>query len=95
MMTTPMTRQVPIRSLYTPQCSLRRTVDRRRVTAGVEKKMAVQSPMGSLLTASNMERSMRPPITACAVILHRVAKSGVARIGDLEDDRRSGEELGY
>ena len=93
-MTTPMTRQVPIRSLYTPQCSLRRTVDRRSVTAGVEKKMAVQSPMGSLLTASNMERSMRPPTTACAVILHLVARSGEARMGDLEHNRGSEEEPG-
>ena len=87
MITTPMTRQVPMRSLYTPQCSLRRTVDRRSVTAGVEKKIAVQSPMGSLLTASNMERSMRPPTTAWAVILHRVEKSGEARMGDLEEAR--------
>ena len=96
MMTTPMTRQVPIRSLYTPQCSLRRTVDSRRVTAGVEKKIAVQSPMGSLLTASNMERSMMPPTTACAVILHRVARSGEASMGDLERDRgQNNLSLGY
>ena len=57
--------------------------DRSKVTGGVEKKMAVQSPMGSLATASKMDRSRMPPRTACATSLHRVRRSGVASSGDL------------
>ena len=66
---------------------MRRKVDRRRVTAGVEKKMAVQSPMGSLSTASKMLSGMRPPMMAWAPILHLVARSVVARSGDLGINR--------
>ena len=58
-------------------------VDNMRVTVGVEKKMAVQSPIGSLATASKMHRSRTPPRTACAASLHLVARSGVAKMGDL------------
>ena len=57
------------------------------VKLGLQKKMAVQSPMGSLSTASKMLSSMRPPMMAWAPILHLVARSGVARSGDLGINR--------
>ena len=72
---------------YTPQWSFSRRVESSSVTAGVEKKMAVQSPMGSRWTASKMESSRRPPTTAWAASLQRVARSGVAR--RLEPDPRT------
>ena len=57
--------------------------ERTRVTAGVEKKIAVQSPMGSLWTDSKMARRKVPPTTPWAHSLHLVAVSGVPRRGTL------------
>ena len=47
MTTTPAIRIPPMNVLYSPQWSLSRKTDSTSVQAGLEKKMAVQSPMGS------------------------------------------------
>ena len=53
--------------------------ERMRVTAGVEKNIAVQSPIGSLWTDSNIQRRKAPPTTPWAHSLHLVGMSGVPR----------------
>ena len=82
-MTTPATRSPPITTLYTPQWSRRMKADKMRVKAGLEKKMAVQSPIGSLSTDSNIESSKNPPIIAWAAILHLVGRSLVPSMLEL------------
>ena len=49
------------------------------VNAGAEKNIAVQSPRGSLATASNIPRRRRPPRMPWAATLHLVARSWVPR----------------
>ena len=53
--------------------------ERMRVTAGVEKNIAVQSPIGSLWTDSNMQRRKAPPRTPWAQSLQVVGVSRVPR----------------
>ena len=50
------------------------------MNAGAEKNIAVQSPSGSLATASNMPSSSIPPRTPWAATRHLVARSGVPRM---------------
>ena len=55
---------------------LSRHVERIMVNTGPEKKMAVESPMGSRSTASLINQRKRPPRIPWATSLHRVAMSG-------------------